>query len=41
MYAFADEFGLKVNEKVWAEAAFGPKKYLPRGRGEKTLIEVY
>jgi len=34
MYAFADEFGLKVNEKAWAEAAFGPKKYLPRGRGD-------
>ncbi len=34
MYAFADEFGLKVNEKAWSEAAFGPKKYLPRGRGD-------
>ena len=32
MYAFADEFGLKVNEKAWAEAAFGPNKYMPRGR---------
>ena len=32
MYAFADEFDLKVNEKVWAEAAFGPNKYMPRGR---------
>jgi len=32
MYAFADEFGLKVNEKAWAEASFGPNKYMPRGR---------
>ena len=35
MYAFADEFGLKVNENVWANAAFGANntpKYMPRGR---------
>ena len=32
MYAFADEFGLKVNESAWANAAFGPNKYMPRGR---------
>jgi hypothetical protein len=35
MYAFADEFGLKVNEKAWADAAFGQNNvpmYMPRGR---------
>jgi hypothetical protein len=32
LYAFADEFGLKVNESAWANAAFGPNKYMPRGR---------
>jgi hypothetical protein len=35
MYAFADEFGLKVNEKAWSQAAFGGDgvdKYMPRGR---------
>ena len=35
MYAFADEFGLKVNEGVWSNAAFGGdgvEKYMPRGR---------
>ena len=35
MYAFADEFGLKVNEGVWSNAAFGGDgvdKYMPRGR---------
>lgn len=35
MYAFADEFGLKVNEGTWANAAFGGdgvEKYMPRGR---------
>ena len=23
---------MKVNEKAWAEASFGPNKYMPRGR---------
>jgi len=32
LYAFADEFGLKINESAWANAAFGPNKYMPRGR---------
>ena len=32
LYAFADEFDLEVNEKAWAEAAFGPNKYMPKGR---------
>ena len=35
MYAFADEFGLKVNENAWSQAAFGGdgvNKYMPRGR---------
>ena len=35
LYAFADEFDLKVNEKAWAQAAFGGdgvNKYMPRGR---------
>ena len=34
LYAFADHFGLKVNEKVWSQAAFGGDgvdKYMPRG----------
>jgi len=34
MYAFADHFGLKVNEKAWSQAAFGGDgvdKYMPRG----------
>ena len=35
MYAFADEFGLEVNESAWSQAAFGGEgvnKYMPRGR---------
>ena len=35
MYAFADHFDLKVNEKAWSQAAFGGDgvdKYMPRGR---------
>jgi len=35
MYAFADKFDLKVNEKAWSQAAFGGDgvdKYMPRGR---------
>tara|TARA_R100001594_G_scaffold70372_1_gene104723 strand:- start:476 stop:1918 length:1443 start_codon:yes stop_codon:yes gene_type:complete len=34
MYAFADHFDLKVNEKAWSQAAFGGDgvdKYMPRG----------
>ncbi len=43
MYAFADEFGLKVNESVWSQAAFGGNgvsKYIPRGGdGGRSVLE--
>jgi len=35
LYAFADEFGLKINESAWANAAFGQNNvpmYMTRGR---------